>query len=182
MQHRALPFSLKRLATAQIAIKPNKVAVTYLNNMHTRVRILITALVSRKTMTLLTPICLPNSFSWKFNAKLSTSSCKVIKNFMDFSSTQIHPPRERIGKIVIAVKPRLYHAYNERQFGIHKILKAKQSWHHFINKKYFSLFPLVSFLPAIVKSSWNFTFFRECPFRLMTNKEAFRFERTHTAC
>lgn len=23
-------------------------------------------------------------------------------------------------------KPRLYHAYNERQFGIHKILKAKQ--------------------------------------------------------
>lgn len=46
------------------------------------------------------------------------------------------------------VKPRLYHAYNERQFGIHKILKAKQLWHHFIKNNISLRFSPLPSLPS----------------------------------
>lgn len=47
---------------------------------------------------------------------------------MDFQHDDEHKmyPSRGNEEIVMDVKPRLYHAYNERQFGIHKILKAKQ--------------------------------------------------------
>lgn len=82
--------------------------------MHTRVRLLITALLSRQArMTLLTPICLPSTPSHEiFTRNFRLHRAKLLKTLWIFRSTQNPTPEsERIGKIVMAVKPRLYHAY-----------------------------------------------------------------------
>lgn len=118
------------------------------------------------------------SWTWEnlfwvfFPIKLFLLQGKVIKKFMDFS----HLPRVKAKmKRRWNVKPRLYHAYNERQFGIHKILKAKQLWHHFIKSNIFSFFFL---LPSI---KWCF-FFGNIPSgwkRVWERRGKMLFENTH---
>lgn len=129
-------------------------------------------------MTLLTPICLPLTPSHEiFTQNFRLHRAKLLKSLWIFRSTQNPTPERADRQDCYGCKTSTVSCVQWATIWHYKILKAKQLWHHFINKKCFTLFLLVS-LPS--SNHHGTSHFREYPCRLMTNKEAFRVFEEHT--